>query len=285
METDVTKYANYQGLLAAVCSDPDDDTVRLVFADWLEEHSCPERAEFIRVQCELARMPAGWPISGDASQEVDKYKSLRDCERELLEAFGADWAASVAIHTATDWHSHGTYRENHESEWKWYWSRGFISHISLTAADWLKHADALYWRPGQRVAYPECKGTGWTQQEKSCPVDHVAAENTIDGLVRFILRPCPDTAQPLRKVVLTTRPDRGVGGMENEPGVMEKWFAARWPGIEFELPPPQANSVHFVLTPSGDVRFTMGRTSAAWWANPRQNPFVTLTPPSPPASS
>jgi uncharacterized protein (TIGR02996 family) len=42
-------------LLAAIRATPDDDAPRLVYADWLEEHGQPERAEFIRVQCELAR--------------------------------------------------------------------------------------------------------------------------------------------------------------------------------------------------------------------------------------
>ncbi|VTT97390.1 repeat-companion domain-containing protein : Repeat-companion domain protein OS=Isosphaera pallida (strain ATCC 43644 / DSM 9630 / IS1B) GN=Isop_0392 PE=4 SV=1: LRR_7: LRR_6 [Gemmataceae bacterium] len=42
-------------LLRAVCESPDDDTPRLVFADWLDEHGDPERAEFIRVQVEIAR--------------------------------------------------------------------------------------------------------------------------------------------------------------------------------------------------------------------------------------
>jgi uncharacterized protein (TIGR02996 family) len=34
---------------------PDDDTPRLVLADWLEEHGDP-RGEFVRVQCQLARL-------------------------------------------------------------------------------------------------------------------------------------------------------------------------------------------------------------------------------------
>jgi uncharacterized protein (TIGR02996 family) len=42
-------------LLRAVLADPGDDAPRLVYADWLEENGQPERAEFIRVQCELAR--------------------------------------------------------------------------------------------------------------------------------------------------------------------------------------------------------------------------------------
>ncbi len=41
--------------LAAIRAAPDDDAPRLIYADWLDEHGEPERAELIRVQCELAR--------------------------------------------------------------------------------------------------------------------------------------------------------------------------------------------------------------------------------------
>ena len=41
--------------LEAICATPQDDTPRLVYADWLDEHGDPARAEFIRVQVELAR--------------------------------------------------------------------------------------------------------------------------------------------------------------------------------------------------------------------------------------
>lgn len=42
-----------EALLRAICASPDDDTPRLVFADWLDEHE-PEsawHAELIRLQC------------------------------------------------------------------------------------------------------------------------------------------------------------------------------------------------------------------------------------------
>jgi uncharacterized protein (TIGR02996 family) len=42
--------------LAAVLDDPDSDTPRLIFADWLEEHGQPQRADFIRAQCRLAAL-------------------------------------------------------------------------------------------------------------------------------------------------------------------------------------------------------------------------------------
>lgn len=41
--------------LAAIIAEPDDDLPRLVFADWLEENGDGDRAEFIRIQCALAR--------------------------------------------------------------------------------------------------------------------------------------------------------------------------------------------------------------------------------------
>jgi uncharacterized protein (TIGR02996 family) len=68
-----------EAFLQSICEDPDDDAVRLIYADWLEEHGKPERAEFIRVQIELARLPRWHPrwqqclahqrhlLAGDAS--------------------------------------------------------------------------------------------------------------------------------------------------------------------------------------------------------------------------
>lgn len=41
--------------LRAIAEDPGDDATRLVFADWLDEHGQHDRAEFIRLQIELAR--------------------------------------------------------------------------------------------------------------------------------------------------------------------------------------------------------------------------------------
>jgi uncharacterized protein (TIGR02996 family) len=51
--------------LEAIADNPDDDTPRLVYADWLDDHGDAHRAEFIRVQCELARLPAEDPRRTD----------------------------------------------------------------------------------------------------------------------------------------------------------------------------------------------------------------------------
>jgi uncharacterized protein (TIGR02996 family) len=42
-------------LLDAIFDHPDDDTPRLVYADWLQEHGQENYAQFIRLQCAAAR--------------------------------------------------------------------------------------------------------------------------------------------------------------------------------------------------------------------------------------
>src|ERR687883_596011 len=47
-----------KGFLDDIVANIDDDTPRLVYADWLVENGQEERAELIRVQVERARLPA-----------------------------------------------------------------------------------------------------------------------------------------------------------------------------------------------------------------------------------
>ena len=68
-------------LLAAACAHPDDDAPRSAYADWLEDHGEPARAEFIRVQCELARLP----------KRSQRRKALASREAELLWQFEGEW--------------------------------------------------------------------------------------------------------------------------------------------------------------------------------------------------
>ena len=50
-------------LLAAIRAHPDEDTPRLVFADFLDENDEPARAAFVRAQVELARTPPWEPFA------------------------------------------------------------------------------------------------------------------------------------------------------------------------------------------------------------------------------
>jgi uncharacterized protein (TIGR02996 family) len=48
-------------LLFAIASEPDDDTPRRIFADWLDDHDEPERATFLRTGLELAALDQADP--------------------------------------------------------------------------------------------------------------------------------------------------------------------------------------------------------------------------------
>ncbi len=72
-------------LLQAICNDPDPDQPRLIYADWLDKKD-PARAEFIRVQVELARFEA------EASSSQAIYSLLaRSCNQREMSWF--DWNA------------------------------------------------------------------------------------------------------------------------------------------------------------------------------------------------
>jgi len=82
-----------KGFLADIVENIDDDTPRLVYADWLAENGHDDRAEFIRVQVERARRPA-W----DGAQV-----RLRLREQELLKLHGEKWLAELPAIEGAKW--------------------------------------------------------------------------------------------------------------------------------------------------------------------------------------
>lgn len=74
-----------RALLAAIWEHPHEDTPRLMYADWLQENGQPERAEFIRVQCELAPLDE-WD---------EKRPTLEKREKKLLKQFEKAWRAKL----------------------------------------------------------------------------------------------------------------------------------------------------------------------------------------------
>ncbi len=67
-------FATNTALEAAIVAHADEDTPRLAYADWLDEHGDPDRAAFIRVQCRLADMPPSDP----------DWVDLREQQAELV---------------------------------------------------------------------------------------------------------------------------------------------------------------------------------------------------------
>src|SRR5689334_12337700 len=101
----------------AVINNPDDDTPRLVYADWLEEHDQPERAEFIRLQVELAR----------PCRPAARHRALAARQRELLAQNRASWGAGTL-------HALGRPR----------YRRGFVESVRTNRYRFLRHADEVF---------------------------------------------------------------------------------------------------------------------------------------------
>jgi uncharacterized protein (TIGR02996 family) len=70
--------------LAAIQAAPQDDAVRLVYADWLEERDDP-RGEFIRLQAEMLALPA----------YSDRYVRLKARREELRPRIEAAWLRTM----------------------------------------------------------------------------------------------------------------------------------------------------------------------------------------------
>ena len=98
--------------LQDILANPDDDTPRLIYADWLEERGDP-RGEFIRVQCRLARMSAG----------DQRRPPLEQQERELLTRHQDEWLGSLRPLLAG-----------------WSFRRGFLDMVAVPASLYLQRA-------------------------------------------------------------------------------------------------------------------------------------------------
>jgi uncharacterized protein (TIGR02996 family) len=109
-------------LLDAIRLHHDEDTPRLVYADWLEEHDQADRAAFIRLQCEAARLPPGEESSAKATQADKLLKANR------LAWFGPLWKAFRLSNPAV---RQGTF------------DRGFVTSLASSASDFIKHSDAI----------------------------------------------------------------------------------------------------------------------------------------------
>jgi uncharacterized protein (TIGR02996 family) len=103
--------------LADILEHPDDDTPRLIYADWLDDNGQPKRAQFIRVQVEAERWPE-WSI---------RRKKLMDRSLHLLTGFGRDWDS-----------------EARQLVVKRRYRRGLIERVEMTLASWLRNWPRLY---------------------------------------------------------------------------------------------------------------------------------------------
>ncbi len=122
---------DHDALLQAILGSPEDEGLRLVYADWLEERGDLDRAQFIRVQCELARLPESDP----------QREHLEVRERELLDKHEDEWLGPVLPLIENIWDEPG-----------FCFNRGFVEEICLSATNFLREVGSLLRRhPIRRV--------------------------------------------------------------------------------------------------------------------------------------
>lgn len=128
--------------LRALVAQPDDDTLRLAVADWLDENDDPARAEFIRVQVELAR----------GVEDRARRTELELRQRDLLVAHGREWTRPLLevldgreAETGGWEFDRAKYEPRHPDTW---WGccafrRGFAEYFHLPAAVINRHGGKL----------------------------------------------------------------------------------------------------------------------------------------------
>jgi uncharacterized protein (TIGR02996 family) len=139
-------------LLRAILCEPTDDTVRLVYADWLDENGEPERAEFVRVQVELAKLDCSEPDceryadqKGCGCDECSRWRknwSVKARQRELWAALSGTWERHQRLDPLA---AIGLFGENfHGVTPVGVVSRGFVSSLTCDQSLFLAHARDIF---------------------------------------------------------------------------------------------------------------------------------------------
>ncbi len=133
------------GLLKDICANPDDDTPRLVYADWLDDHGDAEGAEFIRLQIRLSKMPAG-----------DRRRAAAERrERELWAGLEEGWFGPFRNRK---WLHKPTLAPT-PARPAWAFRRGFLERVTLSVEGFRKHGKKLLAAAPVREAwFPDCEG-------------------------------------------------------------------------------------------------------------------------------
>lgn len=244
--------------LKAILRIPDDDTARLIFADWLADHGEADRGEFIRVQVELSKTcrcggsgyvffraeydPKGADVPPDGYVEPCPECNpgdLRDVPcpsvREIHTAlaalvrlaerearlFNADWLPHCGGQLRQWWFGSVPPGGVIDRPFCFVVSRGFVSAVTTSAADWFAHAGDITPRePVRRVNLTTMPLLNNRRTERG------------DDDMWF-----PD--DPVRRVLRANDVARRVRRARHA-GRSGSWGVAMlemlWPGITFELP-------------------------------------------------
>ena len=126
-----------QAFLDAILREPEEDTPRLVFADWLDERAQGDdaaRAALIRAQCKLEALPEG-----------KERKAAEKEARTLLKTHAKRWTAALRGPGLGE---------------GWTFRRGFIDGCSISPTHFVGHAELIFRHAPllRAVRFPYAKG-------------------------------------------------------------------------------------------------------------------------------
>lgn len=131
-----TLAAQRAGLIRDICEHPGRYDLRLIFADWCEDHGEPERAEFVRLQMEYADLHPHYE-----AHDID-YLNCPTCIRAAI----IEGLLKTRFRIGRN--EHPTWAKDCPSiimrtkptgpalEWQWY--RGFVESITCPWSEWEK---------------------------------------------------------------------------------------------------------------------------------------------------
>ena len=139
----VAVLGDHEALLRGVLEDPFDDVLRLVMADWYEEHGEPERGELIRLQVELTRL--------GAEAAAAQFLVLRERQKHLLwdgpDCNGLRWCDGFPVSVGGTQIIRGPGKagvEQRPGKCSVVWRRGYVELIRLSPKEFARHAAGLF---------------------------------------------------------------------------------------------------------------------------------------------
>src|SRR5947209_3221724 len=106
-----------RAFLGAIIEHPDDDGPRLVYADWLDENGGTVRADFIRLQCDMAKR----------DPESVRWYELSLRANRLLQRFENIWLGELRPRVKS-----------------WQFTRGFVGRVTMSGRKFIRDAEIIF---------------------------------------------------------------------------------------------------------------------------------------------
>lgn len=159
-------HPDWPAFLAAIVASPDDDTLRLVAADFLEENGDLSRAAFIRTQIALARLEASGLGHTSEAGALRKQELTFFAPRSSSPRLWAVEDCPELVHDNRTRTQSGFLALRAEGVERLKWRRGFVEWVTCQTVEWLRHGVASRKRnPVRRVILSDradLAGDTWT---------------------------------------------------------------------------------------------------------------------------